>query len=81
MRLAKVLCVGPGGSQVEVNATGEQGLWIDRTFIAEKGVVDIRDLDLPKQTSGNTTFDRVVASVPQSWGLFPDWEHTEPVTR
>lgn len=79
MRLGKVLCIGPQGQQVEVEATGEQGLWIDRNFIAEKGVIDIRDYDLPKhEVTAGTTFDRCVASVPSSWALFFDWEHTEP---
>lgn len=80
MRLGKVLCIGPGGAQIEVNATGEQGLWIDRRFIAEKGVVDIRDFDLPKhdEPEGAVDHDRLAASVPASWGLFLDWEHTEP---
>lgn len=77
MRLAKVLCISPGGGQVEVAATGEQGLWIDRNFIAEKGVIDIRDFDLPKHEEGG--FDRCVATIPPSWALFPEWEHTEPL--
>jgi len=71
-KLTRVTCISPSGFQVQVYSTGTDGLWLDRTFIAEKGVVDIRSFDMPKHREGSR--DRVVATVPASWALVLAWE-------
>lgn len=77
MRLGQVEVIGPAGQVGCYEATGEQGLIIERDN-PRALFVDIRDPDLPPEENG---IPRWIGQVPTTWALIAKWEYTTPPLR
>lgn len=78
LRCATLQLSGPAGQQVTLQANGEGELLIE--WYHMQGFVLIRDTGLPPHsTDGNgKPVHCIVAQLPVSWAILPEWEMTAP---
>ncbi len=73
LRLSTIQLSGPSGQQVVLQANGEGELVIE----VRDQLVLIRDTGMPPHVAGSEKTPpvyRIVAQVPISWAIFPEWE-------